>query len=84
MKSFLGCINLTVLRKHYFKCIDDQGKPAGYVGDWPEAGKVYAGQVLPAAHTGVPHVHLDGFWAADPWGAFAATRFVFICTAWLN
>ena len=84
MKSYLGCVNISLLRNNYFRCVDDQNKPAGYVGDWPEAGKVYSGQVLPAKHTGAPHVHLDGFWAAEPWGAFAAGRFEYIASTWLN
>ena len=69
---------------HYFRCIDAQGQPAGYVGDWPEAGKVYAGHIKSAVHTGAPHVYLAGFWAEPPWGAFAAARFAHFATLHLN
>ena len=69
---------------HYFRCIDATDQPANYVGDWPESGKVYAGCVKPAAHTGTPHVHLDGFHAEKPWGAFARGRFAHFTTLYLN
>ena len=69
---------------YYFRCIDAENQPAGYAGDWPESGKVYAGCVKPAINTGTPHVHLDGFWAAEPWGAFAAGRFEHFTTVYLN
>lgn len=70
--------------QHYFRCLDAEGQPAGYVGDWPEQGKVYPGCIKPAAHTGVPHVHLDGFHAEPPWGAFAAGRFAHVASIHLN
>ena len=69
---------------HYYRCIDDANPPANYAGDWPVAGKVYAGCIKPAYHTGTPHVHLDGFWAAEPWGAFAVERFEHFTTLYLN
>ena len=69
---------------HYFRCIDAANPPAGYAGDWPDQGTVYAGHVRPSVHTGEPHVFLDGFYAPDPWGAFAAERFEFFVTLSLN
>ena len=71
-------------RVHYFRCVDDANQPAGYVGEWPARGRVYAGHVKPSAYTGEPHIYLDGLWAAAPWGAFAAGRFVHLATFHLN
>jgi hypothetical protein len=68
----------------FFKCLDDTSQPRGYVGDWPVAGGVYSGRVLPHYQSGAPHVHLDGFWAERPWGAFAIERFVQLTRVWLN
>lgn len=70
--------------QHYFRCVDSANQPAGYVGDWPEAGKVYAGHVKRSAYSHEPHIYLDGFWVAAPWGAFAAGRFEPVTTVWLN
>ena len=71
-------------RTHYFRCLDDTNQPAGFVGDWPTAGHVYAGHIKPSIHSGEPHVYLDGFYAAEPFGAFAAQRFLHVATVHLN
>lgn len=71
-------------RTLYLKCQDDTNPPAGYVGDWPVAGEVYAGRVLPHVKTGEMHVHLDGFHAEKPWGAFGTWRFTEVADVWLN
>ena len=65
---------------HYYRCLDNSNPPPGYVGDWPEQGKVYAGHVKTSFYSGQPHVYLDGFWAEAPWGCFALDRFEhFLC-----
>ena len=69
---------------HYFRCVDDADPPRGYAGDWPVRGAVYAGTLKPAVHTGAPHLHLAGFHAEPPWGAFAAGRFDHFVSVWLN
>lgn len=68
----------------FFKCLDDTSQPSGYVGDWPKAGRVYSGRVLLHHQSREPRVHLDGFWAERPWGAFAIERFVQLTRVWLN
>ena len=70
--------------QHYFKCIDADGKPDDYAGDWPRKGGVYTGSVKPSFYTGVPHVFLDGFHSEEPYGSFAFGRFVYLGAIWLN
>ena len=61
--------------QRFARCVNDQQRPTGYIGDWPVAGRVYPVRVLPHARTGQPHVHILGFYAERPYGAFAAHRF---------
>jgi len=70
--------------QQFARCIDDTARPAGYIGDWPTAGRVYPVQVRPHARTGQPHVHVLGFYAERPYGAFAASRFEQVATVWMN
>jgi len=71
-------------RTVYLKCVDDASQPAGYVGDWPVASRVYAATIKPSVHSGVPHAYLHGFYSQSPWGAFAVARFVVVADVWLN
>ena len=64
----------------FYLCVDDDNIPAGYTGEWPVKGCLYSGKAKYAAYSDATHVYLDGFWAAEPWGAFAAERFrLFTC-----
>ncbi|MBC6988640.1 MULTISPECIES: hypothetical protein [Hymenobacter] len=70
--------------QHYARCVDASSRPADYVGEWPEAGRVYPVRVLRSAHTGQPQVHILGFHVEAPYGAFAARRFETVAEVWLN
>lgn len=70
--------------QQFARCVDASRRPAGYVGEWPEAGRVYPVRVLPHVRTGEPQVHILGFYAEAPYGAFAARRFEPVATVWLN
>lgn len=70
--------------QQFARCIDDTARPAGYIGDWPEAGRVYPVRVLPHVRTGKKHVHVLGFYVERPYGAFAAHRFEEVATLWMN
>lgn len=65
-------------------CVNDDNKPIDYHGDWPEEGKLYQVEVFPHFETGHLHVHVIGFTAQKPWGAFALYRFAQAVTYWLN
>jgi hypothetical protein len=45
---------------------------------------VYPVRVLPHVRSGQPQVHVLGFHAERPYGAFAAHRFEEVATVWLN
>jgi hypothetical protein len=70
--------------QQYARCVNDADRPTGYIGDWPTAGQVYLVQVRPHVRSGQPHVHVMGFYAERPYGAFAAERFEDVATVWLN
>jgi hypothetical protein len=70
--------------QQFARCIDDTARPSGYIGDWPQAGRVYPVQVRPHVRTGKAHVHVLGFYAEQPYGAFAAHRFEPVATLWMN
>ena len=70
--------------QHFARCVNDAQRPADYVGDWPEAGRVYPVRVLLHAHTRQPQVHVLGFYAERPYGAFAPHRFKSVAQVWLN
>ena len=70
--------------QHFARCIDADNRPESYIGDWPIAGCVYEIRVLPHVATGKPHVHVMGFHAERPYGAFAPHRFVPVAEVWLN
>lgn len=70
--------------QHFARCVDDSCRPADYVGEWPNAGQVYPVRVLAHARTGQPQVHILGFYAEAPYGAFAARRFAPVASVWLN
>lgn len=70
--------------QHFARCVDASRRPADYVGEWPEAGCVYPVRVLPHVRTGEPQVHILGFYAEAPYGAFAARRFEHVASVWLN
>ena len=68
----------------YYRCINDTNRPADYVGDWPVRHVIYAGRLMPAFNTREPRLHLAGFWAQEPFGAFAPARFQHYTTLYLN
>ena len=70
--------------QQFARCVDAARRPADYVGEWPEAGRVYPVRVLPHVRTGEPQVHVLGFYAEAPYGAFAPRRFEPVATVWLN
>ena len=70
--------------QQFARCVNDANQPTGYIGDWPTAGRVYPVRVLPHVRSGQPHVHVLGFHAERPYGAFAAHRFETVATVWLN
>lgn len=70
--------------QQFARCVNDAQRPADYVGDWPEVGRVYSVRVLPHVRTGLPQVHVLGFHAERPYGAFATHRFERVADVWLN
>ncbi len=70
--------------QQFARCIDDSARPAGYVGEWPTAGRVYPVHMLTSARTGQAQVRVLGFYAEYPHGAFAARRFEPVATVWMN
>ncbi len=70
--------------QQFARCIDASRRPANYIGEWPEAGRVYPVKVLPNARTGQPQVHVLGFYVEAPYGAFAVHRFESVADVWLN
>ena len=70
--------------QQFARCVNDAQRPVDYIGDWPQAGLVYAVRVLPHVRTGLPQVHVLGFYAERPYGAFAAHRFERVADVWLN
>jgi hypothetical protein len=70
--------------QQFARCVNDTDRPDGYIGDWPTAGQVYPVRVLPHVRSGKLHVHILGFYAERPYGAFAAHRFEEVATVWLN
>lgn len=70
--------------QQYARCVDASRRPADHIGDWPESGRVYPIQVRPNARTGQPQVHVLGFYAEQPYGAFAPHRFEPVAQVWLN
>ena len=58
--------------QQFARCVNDAQRPADYVGD------------LPHVRTGLPQVHVLGFYAERPYGAFAAHRFERVADVWLN
>ena len=57
--------------QQFARCVNDTQRPADYIGDWPEVGRVYAVRVLPHIRTGQPQVHVLGFYIERPYGAFS-------------
>ena len=70
--------------QQFARCVNDAQRPTDYIGDWPEMGRVYPVRVLPHVRTGQPQVHVLGFYAERPYGAFAAHRFEAVADVWLN
>lgn len=68
----------------FARCIDAENRPANYIGDWPLAGRVYPVRVLPHVRTRQAQVHIQGFYAEQPYGAFARQRFEQVAEIWLN
>lgn len=68
----------------FARCVNDRQRPADYIGDWPEAGRVYPVRVLPHVRTHQPQVHVLGFYAERPYGAFAIHRFEPVAEIWMN
>ena len=70
--------------QQYARCVNNSQRPADYIGDWPETGRVYAVRVLQHAYTKQPQVQVLGFYAERPYGAFAPHRFEPVADVWLN
>jgi hypothetical protein len=70
--------------QQYARCIDATQRPADHIGDWPETGSVYPVQYRPNARTGQVQVHVLGFYAEQPYGAFTRQRFEPVAQLWLN
>lgn len=70
--------------QQFARCIDDSARPAGYIGDWPVAGRVYPVRLLPTVYEGQPCVQVLGFYVERPHGPFEAARFEQIATVWMN
>jgi hypothetical protein len=70
--------------QQYARCVDASRRPADHVGDWPEAGRVYPVQVRRNVNTGELQIHVLGFYAERPYGAFARYRFETVANVWLN
>ncbi|TGE14184.1 hypothetical protein [Hymenobacter elongatus] len=70
--------------QQYARCIDASQRPSNHIGDWPEVGGVYPVQYRANAHTGQLQVHVLGFYAERPYGAFGNHRFEPVAQFWLN
>lgn len=70
--------------QQYARCVDASRRPADHIGDWPEPGRVYPVQLRRNARTQQPQVHVLGFYAERPYGAFAPHRFETVAQVWLN
>ncbi len=70
--------------QQYARCVDASRRPTDHVGDWPEAGRVYPVQLCRNVRTGESQVHVLGFYAERPYGAFARHRFETVARVWLN
>jgi hypothetical protein len=70
--------------QQYARCIDATCRPADHIGDWPAEGSVYPIQYRRNARTGESQVHVLGFYAERPYGAFAQRRFEPVAEVWLN
>ncbi|UYZ60875.1 hypothetical protein [Hymenobacter latericus] len=70
--------------QQYARCIDAARRPEDHIGDWPERGAVYPVEYRLNARTKEPQVHVLGFYAEQPYGAFATRRFEPVAEVWLN
>ncbi|GAB3226633.1 hypothetical protein GCM10027346_09090 [Hymenobacter seoulensis] len=70
--------------QQFARCVDASRRPADHIGDWPAAGQVYPIQMRRNAQTGELQVHVLGFYAERPYGAFARHRFEPVASVWLN
>ena len=70
--------------QQYARCVDAQGRPADHIGDWPTRGQVYPIEWRRNARSGELQVHVLGFYAERPYGAFACRRFKPVAQIWLN
>lgn len=70
--------------QQYARCVNARNRPANHIGDWPTRGQVYPVQMRRNAHNGDLQVHVLGFYAERPYGAFAQHRFEHIAQVWLN
>lgn len=70
--------------QQFARCIDDTNRPAGYVGEWPRAGRVYPVRTQRYGRTGERQVKVLGFYSEHPNGAFPARRFEPVATLWMN
>ncbi|SHI95649.1 hypothetical protein SAMN02745146_2029 [Hymenobacter daecheongensis DSM 21074] len=70
--------------QQYARCIDATRRPADHIGDWPTQGQVYPIEYRCNARTGKLQVHVLGFHAERPYGAFDQRRFETVADVWLN
>ena len=70
--------------QQFARCIDDRDRPADFIGEWPQAGRVYPVHTQRHATTGERRVRVLGFYCEAPHGAFAAQRFEPVATLWMN
>ena len=70
--------------QQYARCVDDSRRPADHIGDWPQEGLVYPIEHCRNARTGETQIHIPGFYAERPYGAFASRRFTPVAQVWLN
>lgn len=70
--------------QQYARCVDSNSRPTDHIGDWPTLGQVYPVEYRTNARTGQPQVHVLGFYAERPYGAFATRRFEPLAEVWLN
>lgn len=70
--------------QQFARCVNDAHRPADYIGDWPEAGRVYPVRVLRHARSHQPQVKVLGFYAERPYGTFAPHRFEHVAELWMN